>query len=170
MSKLKAFRYSMISIQNLYNIVEEDRRKLFGFFKKIDKKHFYDSVIESVWSPELIFRHLLMNINWMLVKLPDDTSEPSKLAIDLEQEVNDQASLDKIIAEFDIVSPILSNRLSSLTVEQEEEMIDMWKGKMQRRIYLVRLINHEHRHIGQIHWLLKRSTGWTDDEIYGVEE
>jgi len=160
----------MISIQHLYNIVEEDRRKLFGFFKKIDKKHFYDSVIENVWSPELIFRHLLMNIYWMLVKFPEDSSEPSKLAIDLEQEVNDQASLDEIIAEFNIISQILSNRLSLLTPEQEDEDIDMWKGKMQRRIYLVRLINHEHRHIGQMHWLLKRSTGWTDDEIYGVEE
>ena len=160
----------MISIQQLYNIVEEDRRKLFGFFNKIDKKHFHDPFIEGVWSPELIFRHLLMNIYWMLVKLPEDSSKPSKLAIELEQEVNDQASLDEIIAEFDIISPILSNRLSSLTLEQEEEDIDMWKGKMQRRIYLVRLINHEHRHIGQMHWLLKRSTGWTDDEIYGVEE
>ena len=160
----------MISIQHLYSIVEEDRRKLFGFFKKIDKKHFHKPFIEKVWSPELIFRHLLMNIHWMLVKLPDSSSEPSKLAIDLEQEVNDQASLDEIIAEFDIISPILCNQLSSLTLEQEEEDIDMWKGKMQRRIYLVRLINHEHRHIGQMHWLLKRSTGWTDDEIYGVEE
>jgi hypothetical protein len=38
---------------------------------------------------------------------------------------------------------------------------------MQLRIYLIRLINHEHRHLGQIQWLLKRSTGWTDKEIYG---
>ena len=160
----------MISIQHLYNIVEEDRKKLFGFFRKIDEKHFYESFIEGVWSPELIFRHLLMNIYWMSVKLPDDSSKPSKFAIDLEDEVNDQVSLNEIISEFDVISPILSNRLSSLTAEQEEEDIEMWKGKMQRRIYLVRLINHEHRHIGQIQWLLKRSTGWTDDELYGVEE
>ena len=160
----------MISIQHLYSMVEEDRKKLFSFFKKIDKKHLYNSIIENVWSPELIFRHLLMNIHWMLVKLPDDSLEPSKLAINLEEEVHDQASLDEIITEFDIISPILSERLSSLTSEEEEEDIDMWKGKMQRRIYLVRLINHEHRHLGQIYWLLKRSTGWTDDEIYGAVE
>ena len=160
----------MISIQHLYSIIEEDRKKLFSFFKKIDKKHLYSSIIENVWSPELIFRHLLMNLHWMLVKLPDDSLEPSKLAINLEEEVHDQASLDEIITEFDIISPILSERLSSLTSEEEEEDIDMWKGKMQRRIYLVRLINHEHRHLGQIYWLLKRSTGWTDDEIYGAVE
>jgi uncharacterized damage-inducible protein DinB len=160
----------MISIQHVYSIVEEDRKKLFSFFKKIDKKHLYNSIIENVWSPELIFRHLLMNIHWMLVKLPDSSSEPSKLAIDLEEEVNNQASLDEIIAEFNIISPILNERLSSLTSEEEEEDIDMWKGRMQRRIYLIRLINHEHRHIGQMHWLLKRSTGWTDDEIYGTVE
>lgn len=160
----------MISIQHLYNIVEEDRKKLFGFFKKIDKKHFHDTLIENVWSPELICRHLLMNIYWILVKLPDSSPEPSKLAIDLEEDVKNQVSLDEIIAEFDIISPILEQKLSLLTPEQEEEDIDMWKGKMQRRIYLVRLINHEHRHIGQMHWLLKRSTGWTDDEIYGVTE
>ena len=160
----------MISIQHLYNIVEEDRKKLLGFFKKIDEKYFHDSYIKEVWSPELIFRHLLMNIYWMLVKFPDDSSKPSKLAIDLDQEVNDQISLDEIISEFDTISPILSNRLSSLTPEQEEEDIDMWKGRMQRRIYLVRLINHEHRHIGQMQWLLKRATGWTDDELYGIEK
>ncbi|MHA1551825.1 MAG: DinB family protein [Candidatus Heimdallarchaeaceae archaeon] len=160
----------MISIQHLYSIVEEDRKKLFGFFNKTNKKHFHDSIIENVWSPELIFRHLLMNIYWMLEKLPDSSAEPSKLAFDLENEVNDQASLDEVLAEFDTISPILNEQLSLLTLEQEEEEIDMWKGKMKRRIYLVRLINHEHRHIGQIQWLLKRSTGWTDDELYGVAE
>lgn len=149
----------MISIQRLYSIVEEDRKKLFGFFNKTNKKHFHDSIIENVWSPELIFRHLLMNIYWMLEKLPDSSAEPSKLAIDLEDEVNDQASLDEVLAEFDTISPILNEQLSLLTLEQEEEEIDMWKGKMKRRIYLVRLINHEHRHIGQIQWLFKRSTG-----------
>ena len=157
----------MISLLQFYNIVEEDRKKHLNFFKKIDEKHFYDSVIENVWSPELIFRHLLMNIHWMLEKLPDYSMKPSKLAFDLGEEVNDKASLDEIIAEFDIISPILCEKLSSLTLEQEEEEIDMWKGKMQRRIYLVRLINHEHRHIGHIQWLLKRSTGWSDKEIYG---
>ena len=160
----------MISIQHLYSIVEEDRKKLFGFFKKIDKKHFHDSIFENVWSPELIFRHLLMNIQWMSEKLPSYLPEPSRLAINLEEEVDDQASLDEVIAEFDVISPIFSKQLSSLTINQEEEDIDMWKGKMQRRIYLVRLINHEHRHIGQIQWLLKRSTGWTDEEIYGAVE
>ena len=157
----------MISIQHLYSIVEEDRKKLFGFFKKIDKKHFHDSIIENVWSPELIFRHLLMNISWMITKLPGGSEEPSKHAIDLEEDAEVRVSLEEIIVEFDTISPILSEQLSLLTLEQEEEDIEMWKGKMQRRIYLVRLINHEHRHIGQIQWLLKRSTGWTDDEIYG---
>ena len=156
----------MISIQHLYSIVEKDRKKLFGFFKKIDKKHFHDTIFENVWSPELILRHLLMNISWMLSKLPDNSTKPSKFAIDLEDEVNDQASLEEVIAEFDAISPILNEQLSLLTLEQEEEEIDMWKGKMQRRIYLVRLINHEHRHMGQIQWLLKRSTGWTDDDLY----
>ena len=157
----------MISIQHLYSIVVEDRKKTFGFFKKIDKKYFYDSLIENVWSPELVFRHLLMNIHWMQEKLPGDISTPSKLAFDLGEEVNDQATLDEIIEEFDIISPIFKEQLSSLTLEQEEQDIDMWRGKMQRKVYLVRLINHEHRHLGQIQWLLKRFTGWTDEEIYG---
>jgi uncharacterized damage-inducible protein DinB len=160
----------MISIQQLYSIVEEDRKKLLGFFSKIDSKHFYDSIIENVWNPELIFRHLLMNIHWILSKLPDSSPEPSKLAIELGEEAINTASLDEIIAEFNFISPVLNERLSLLTHEQEEEEIDMWKGKMQRRTYVIRLINHEHRHIGQMYWLLKRSTGWTDDEIYGISE
>ncbi len=157
----------MVSIEQLYSIVEEDRKKTFGFFKKIEKKHFHNPLIENTWSPELIFRHLLMNINWMQEKLPSNPPTPSKLAFDLDEQVSNQVTLDEIIEEFDIISPIFRKQLSSLTIEQEEEDIDMWKGKMKRRIYLVRLINHEHRHLGQIQWILKRSTGWTDEEIYG---
>ncbi len=160
----------MISIQHLYNIVEEDRVKTLGFFQKIDKKHFYSSIIEDTWSPELIFRHLLMNIWWILDKLPGASLDPSGFAFDLEEKVDNQATLEEIIDEFNKISPVLNERLSLLTLEQEEEHIDMWKGKMQRRIYLVRLINHEHRHLGQLQWLLKRSTGWTDKEIYGADE
>ena len=160
----------MITIQHLYNIVAEDREKTLGFFKKIDKKHFYDAIIEDTWSPELIFRHLLMNIWWILDKLPGASIIPSELAFDLEEKVDNQATLEEIINEFDKISSVLNERLSLLTLEQEEEYIDMWKGKMQRRIYLVRLINHEHRHLGQIQWILKRSTGWTDEEIYGTNE
>ncbi len=160
----------MVSIQQLYSIVEEDRKKLLGFFSKVLKKHFHYKQTEKTWSPELIFRHLLMNIQWMLDKLPTESQKPSQLAIDLEEEIHDQVSLDNLIEEFDKISPLLSKNLSSLTSEQEEEYIDMWKGKMQRRIYLIRLINHEHRHLGQIQWLLKRSTGWTDEEIYGKDD
>ena len=157
----------MISIQQLYSIVEEDRNKLLSFFEKVDREHFYDSIVDNVWSPELIFRHLLMSIHLILERLPNGSPEISKLAVGLGENVNNQANLDEVIAEFNIISPTLNERLSLLTHEQEEEEIDMWRGKMQRRIYLVRLINHEHRHIGHIQWLLKRSTGWSDKEIYG---
>ncbi|MCE7741148.1 MAG: hypothetical protein GOP50_01695, partial [Candidatus Heimdallarchaeota archaeon] len=90
----------------------------------------------------------------------------SNIAINLEEEVTNQVTLEEIIEEFNKISPVLNEHLSLLTREQEEEYIDMWKGKMERRVYIVRLINHEHRHLGQIQWLLKRSTGWTDKEIY----
>lgn len=157
----------MISIGHLYNIVEEDRKKLFGFFQKIDEKHFYFSPDDSIWSSELIFRHLLMNIKWMLDKLPGEQIEESTLAFDLDERISTQHTLQDIIREFNEFSPLLYERLSSLSNEDEEKHIDMWRGKMQLRIYLIRLINHEHRHLGQIQWLLKRSTSWTDKEIYG---
>jgi len=160
----------MVSIQQLYGIVEEDRKKLLSFFSKVPRKHFHYTQTEKTWSPVQTFRHLLMNIQWMLDKLPIESQKPSQLAIDLEEEVNNQVALAYLIDEFDLISPFLSKSLSSLTSEQEEEYIDMYKGKMQRRIYLIRLINHEHRHLGQIQWLLKRSTGWTDKEIYGIDD
>ena len=160
----------MISIQHLYNIVVEDRKKTLGFFKKIDKKHFYTTINEKTWTPEQVFRHLLMNIQWMLEKIPNVSVISSELAIDLVEEITNQATLEEIIIEFEKISPILNESLSLLTKEQEEEDIDFWKGKMQRGVYLVRLINHEHRHLGQIQWILKRSAGWTDKEIYGAPE
>ena len=118
---------------------------------------------------DTLFKGLDVTQTYTIDALIVELAHYKKLAIDLNEEVNDQASLEEIITEFDLISPILNERLSLLTLEQEEEDIDMWKGKMQRRIYLVRLINHEHRHLGQMYWLLKRSTGWTDNEIYGVE-
>ena len=156
----------MITLQFLYNIVEEDRLKILGFFKKIDQKHFYNFHAENTWSPELIFRHLLMNIQWILDKLPNKVKLQSNLTITLEEEVSDQTTLEEIMQEFTKFSAVLKEELSKLTQEQEEEIIETYRGKMQRRIYLVRLINHEHRHLGQLQWLLKRSTGWTDKEIY----
>ena len=78
---LDLLRLNMISISHLYNIVEEDRKKLFSFFQKIDEKHFYFSPKDRIWSSELIFRHLLMNIKWMLNKLPGVQIEESILYI-----------------------------------------------------------------------------------------
>ncbi len=156
----------MISIQNLYNIVVEDRMKTLDFFKKIDKGHFHSIFTENTWSPELIFRHLLTNIQWILDKLPSKSKIDSDIAINLEEKVAIHFNLEEIIKEFERVSPLLEKQLSLLTPEQEEEYIEMWKGKMKRRTYIVRLINHEHRHLGQIQWLLKRSTSWTNNDIY----
>ena len=156
----------MISIQNLYNMVVEDRMKTLDFFKRIDKGHFHRIFTANTWSPELIFRHLLTNIQWILDKLPSKSKINSNIAINLEEEVTIHFDLKEIINEFERISPLLKKQLSLLTPEQEEEYIEMWKGKMKRRTYIIRLINHEHRHLGQIQWLLKRLAGWTDNDIY----
>jgi len=156
----------MISIIQLYKIAEEERMKLLSFFKKIDEKHFYFSPKDNVWSSEQIFRHLLINIKWILDKLPGEKIEKSSLAIDLDEDITKKYSLEEIIKELNIYSSLLSERLSLLSAEEEDKQIDTWRGKLKLGNYIVRLINHEHRHLGHIQWLLKRSTGWTDKEIY----
>jgi hypothetical protein len=119
----------MISISHLYNIVEEDRKKLFSFFQKIDEKHFYFSPKDSIWSSELIFRHLLMNIKWMLDKLPGEQIEESNLAFDLDENITNQNTLQDIIREFNEFSPLLYERLSSLSDEDEKNILICGRGK-----------------------------------------
>ncbi len=157
----------MLSTLQLYAILEEERDRVLERFTKVDKKHLYYIDKKGSWSPEMIFRHILMNNHWLLDKLPGgEKLEAPEIALNPEDYSNDKISLDQIKDAFLLYSDIIKQRLSFLKHEEEKEFIDTFRGKKTRQAVILGFIYHELRHLGQITMLFKRSTGWTDKEIY----
>ena len=157
----------MLSLIQLYTILEEERSIILERFTKVANKHFTYRETKVTWSSELIFRHILMNNYWLLRNLPggEDLTPPA-IALNPGQESNNNVSVDHLRDAFLLVSDIIKQRLSYLTSREEEEIIDTFRGKKPRQTVILGFIYHELRHLGQITWLFKRSTGWTDKEIY----
>lgn len=159
----------MPTLLQLYSLLEEERMGILERFTKVDKKHFYYYEKKKTWSPEELFRHILMSNYWLLDNLPGgEKLEPPKIAIGTGEEGGKEVSIDEILDSFILIGDIIKQRLSFLGRQEEEEVVDSFKGKKTRHAIVTGYIYHELRHLGQVIWLFKRSTGWTDQEIYNV--
>ena len=159
----------MPTLLQLYSLLEEERMGILERFTKVDKKHFYYTEKKKTWSSEELFRHILLNNYWLLDNLPGgEKLEPPRIALSTGEEGEDEASIDEIRDSFILVGDIIKQRLSFLGRQEEEEIIDSFSGKKTRQAVISGYIFHELRHLGQIIWLFKRSTGWTDKEIYMI--
>lgn len=157
----------MLPLIQLYAILEEERSQVLERFTKVAEKHFNFKETKGTWSPELIFRHILMSNYWLLRNLPGgEELIPPAIALNPGQETANNVSIDHLRDAFMLVSDIIKQRLSYLQAEEEEEIIETFRGKKPRQTVILGFIYHELRHLGQITWLFKRSTGWTDKEIY----
>ena len=157
----------MPTLLQLYSLLEEERSRILERFPKVDTKHFYFSEAKKTWSAEKLFRHILMNNYWLLDNLPGgEKLEAPKIALGTGQDSNEKASIDEIRDSFILVSDIIKQRLSFLGRQEEEEIVDTFRGKKTRQAVVAGFIYHELRHLGQVTWIFKRSTGWTDKEIY----
>jgi uncharacterized damage-inducible protein DinB len=157
----------MLSLNQLYAILEEERSRVLERFTKVADKHFNYKETKGTWSPELLFRHILMTNYWLLRNLPGgEELAPPAIALNPGQETSNSVTIDHLRDAFMLVSDVIKQRLSYLQVEEEEEIIETFRGKKPRQTVILGFIYHELRHLGQITWLFKRSTGWTDKEIY----
>lgn len=157
----------MPTLLQLYSLLEEERSRILERFTKVDSKHFYFSETKKTWSAEKLFRHIIMNNYWLLGNLPGgERLEAPDIALNTGQDSKDEISIDEIRDSFILVSDIIKQRLSFLGRQEEEEIVDSFRGKKTRQAVISGFMFHELRHLGQITWLFKRSTGWTDKEIY----
>lgn len=157
----------MPTLLQLYSLLEEERMGILERFTQVDKKHFYYSDKKKTWSSEELFRHILMNNYWLLDNLPGgEKLEAPHIALNTGEEGEQEVSIDEIRDGFILVSDIIKQRLSFLGRQEEAEVVDSFRGKKTRHAIISGFIFHELRHLGQIIWLFKRSTGWTDKEIY----
>ena len=77
----------MLSLIQLYSILEEERSRVLERFTKVAKKHFNFKETKGTWSSELIFRHILMSNFWLLRNLPGgEELTPPAIALNPGQE------------------------------------------------------------------------------------
>ncbi|MCY3412893.1 MAG: DinB family protein [Candidatus Heimdallarchaeota archaeon] len=161
----------MIRLGQLYKILEFEREGIIKSFEEADPSHFtYHE--ENSWSPEMLFRHILMGMRWISGLLPGNPISIPAYAVlpDRSDHVNVTTSVsrDKIFQDIREISAAVAKRLDELTDEQADERVMTENFEVVRKITLFRLITHEYKHLGQLLWLLKRSTGWNDDQFYKI--
>ncbi|MHA2253346.1 MAG: DinB family protein [Candidatus Kariarchaeaceae archaeon] len=157
-----------MKLHQLYKILEFERTQILTHFQKVDEQHLYYQDTSNAWTPEYLFRHLLMGLRWMSGMLPGDPIPTPEIALLPASTHARKCSLDEINAVFEEISPIIRNRLEELSEEEAEETVQTANFPVVRQVVLTRLITHEYKHLGQITWLLKRSANWTDNEIYKI--
>ena len=160
----------MFTLHDLYVNSEEKRAKILELFTKVDKEHLYFTAAENTWSAEYIFRHLLSSLKWTSGYLPGEVIDEPEHSMPWGVVPEDTVTIEQLIDSFAIASKIINERIKNLTAEELEEGVEAWGKTTPRKKLVLGLIEHDHGHYGQITWLLKRSTGWTDKEIYGAEE
>ncbi len=161
----------MLSTAQIYKIFLEEKNRALERFKEVDSKHFYFIVHENTWSPEMIFRHLIMSGYWMMGHdHKEGKPESSKYALENGVIPNEKSTINEVEKELNEITEIVFKTLETFNSEKEEEFIESWWGKIPRQEAIVRMILHDYGHLAQIVSLFKLSTGWTDKEIYNLKD
>ena len=162
----------MFNLSEYCKLIEKERNDHFKLFKLAPKDVFHKSFTEDTWSTELVFRHNLAVLNWFKTLIPHIDFEESTLATKYGKKTEDSFSLEEIEKEFHKISPIIAEGIEKMTIEEEEEILKSPFGDNPRYKNIAGLLNHESNHLGQVIWIFKRITGWTDQDIreklYGV--
>ena len=162
----------MFNLSEYYKIIEKDRNDYFKLFKIAPKDVFNKSFTNDTWSAELIFRHNLAVLNWLKTLVPNIDFEDSPLATKYGEKAEDSFTLEEIEKEFLRISPIIAKGIEKMTPEEEDEILKTQFGENPRYRSISGLLNHESNHLGQVIWIFKRITAWTDQDIreklYGI--
>ncbi len=153
----------------LFQDVVYRRSVLLKGFEKVDKDLFQKSSEYESWSPESLFRHLLTGMKWISGRISSDPLDLHPLALMTAAKVDHNVSLAGVKVALDKTTQQLQEQILKVTDEEWKEIVDTpLRKKVLREDAYVSLLYHELEHIGQIKWLLKRLTGWTDTEIYAI--
>ena len=155
----------MFTLADYYELVEKDRNLYFKLFKLVPEEIFHKSYDEDTWSAELIFRHLLSTLNWFKNLVPDIDFEDTKLGFQYGTIPEDTVSLQDLEEEFHRISTVIIEGIKKMTPEQEEEMLDTGFSERPRKLSIAGLLHHEANHLGQVTWIFKRLSGWSDQDI-----
>lgn len=153
----------------LFQDVVYRRSVLIKGFERVDKDLFQKSVEYESWSPESLFRHLLTGMKWISGVISPEPLDLHPLALMTAAKLDHNVTLAGVKVALDKTTQQLQEQILKVTDEGWMELIDSpLRGKIPREDSFVSLLFHELEHLGQIKWLLKRLTGWTDSEIYAI--
>ena len=162
----------MFNLSEYYKIIENDRNDYFKLFNLVSEDVFHKSFTDDTWSSELIFRHNLSVLNWFKNMIPNIDFEESPLATKYGEKTEETYSLEEIEKEYHRISPIIAEGIANMSEEEEDEILESPFGDSPRYKRIAALLNHESNHLGQVIWIFKRITGWSDQDIreklYGV--
>ncbi|HUT80231.1 MAG TPA: hypothetical protein VMZ29_03435 [Candidatus Bathyarchaeia archaeon] len=155
----------MVTISELYELSENYWKEYFILFKACAPEVFHTSVIEGIWSPEKILRHLLGS----LIQINNNALKTEKLEsylnFDFTVNPDDKFSLEQIEKEYYRLNEVIHKGIAEITEELENEIIILGKEEIKRGRFLLLLFAHEHSHFGQVTWILKRATNWTHQDM-----
>jgi len=161
----------MLTTAKIYEIFLEEKNRVLQRFKEVDLEHFYFIAHENTWSPEMIFRHLIMSGYWMLGHdYKEGKPQSSKYALQNGLFPKDKATIEGVEEELHEITEKVLRALEKLSPDDETKLFDSWWGNIPRQETIVRMILHDYGHLAQIVSLFKLSTGWTDKEIYGLDD
>ncbi len=155
----------MYRLIDLFNSTEKERNRFFCLFKELSEDVWHTKLEEKLWSPENIFRHLLATLQWLKNYLPDTEVEDSSLGLEYGKEPEGKYSIEEVEKEFNRISSLIKLGIEKLTAEQEDEELESMFGMAARSHLIAGLLMHEHNHFGQVTYIIKRATGFSDQEL-----
>ncbi len=116
-----------------------------------------------------MFTSVLTGMKWISGVISKEPIELHTLALMTAAQLEKNISLSVIRVALEKTTEKLQEQILKVSDEGWREIIDTpLRGRIPREDSFVSLLFHELEHLGQIKWLLKRLTGWTDSEIYAI--
>jgi uncharacterized damage-inducible protein DinB len=152
-----------------FDEVTQHRGTLLDRFREAPPQAFHQPIVEDTWSCEALFRHLLAGYKWMMDALP--AAPPTgyhPLAVNAREWPDRHVSLDDVEQGLDFETLNVRGYLEQVSPEEWKQQVqDDPPLTLEACIY--GLLGHEIEHHGMIRWILKRYSGWDDNQMVQAE-
>ncbi|MHA2169951.1 MAG: hypothetical protein ACXAB7_08665 [Candidatus Kariarchaeaceae archaeon] len=151
----------------LFDDVVYRRNVMLKAFEMVDKSFFQQSV-DQAWSPESLFRHFLTGMQWQANTIEIEI-ESQPLSLMTGQKIEKHVDLRQVKTALDQITKELRSAIQDLPESKWREIYSTpLRKNITREHGFISLLFHELEHLGQLKWILKRLSGWTDKEIYAL--
>ena len=164
-----------MDILGIYKMQVERREYQLKLFEEVDEKIFHQKYTEDTWSPEGIFRHLLMStaILGNMVREEKSTAHPLGIMGGPNAIINieDQVSVSEVRDALDETSQELITLFENTSDEKwNERKVTFYGKEVSLEDQVLSLMLHDSEHLGEIKWIFKRMTGWDDNAMYRIKD